>query len=77
MQNIPSKLEEILEKLPAYSNINLLTLSDGIIKDQPETKRNAESLFRKLNGLYNNINSKAILFKSSTYANPDTLALCS
>ncbi len=77
MQNVPSKLEEILEKLTTYSNINLLTLSDGIIEDQRETQNNAESLFRKLNGLYNNINSKAILFKSSTYANPDTLALCS
>jgi uncharacterized protein with von Willebrand factor type A (vWA) domain len=54
MQNVPSKLEEILEKLTTYSNINLLTLSDGIIEDQRETKNNAESLFRKLNGLYNN-----------------------
>ena len=77
MQNVPSKLETILNKLPKYLNINILTLSDGEIEDQTETKNNAESLYKKLNGQYNNINSKAILFMSDADANPDTLALCS
>ncbi len=77
MQNVPFQLELVLNKLPTYSNINILALSDGVISDQPQTKKNAELLFKKLNGCYNNINSKAILFMSDTYANPDTLALCS
>ncbi len=77
MQEVLSKLEKILKKLPPNSNINILALSDGGIGDQTETKNNAESLFKKLNGCYNNINSKAILFMSSSNANPDTFALCS
>ena len=77
MQNVPLKLKEILKKIPNYSNINLLTLSDGIIGDQNETENNAEKLHKELNGSYNNINSKAISFMSSFGANPDTKALCS
>ena len=77
MQNIPSKLETILNNLPTYSSINILALSNGEIEDQTETKINTESLIKKLNGHYNNINSKAILFMSKTDVTPDTLALCS
>ena len=77
MQNVPLKLEEILKEIPNYYNINLLTLSDGIIGDQNETENNAEKLYKELNGSYNNINSKAIRFMSDPEANPDTLALCS
>ena len=77
MQNIPSKLETILNNLPTYSSINILALSNGEIEDQTETKNNTESLIKKLNGHYNNINSKAILFMSKTDVTPDTLALCS
>ena len=62
MQKVPLTLEKVLEKIPTYSNINILTLSDGEIEDQNETKNNAESLFLRLNGRYNNINSKSILF---------------
>ena len=77
MQNVPLKLKEILDEIPKYSNINLLTLSDGEIEDQNETKNNVEELYKELNGSYNNINSKAIRFMSDPEANPDTLALCS
>ena len=77
MQNVPLILKEILDEIPKYSNINLLTLSDGVIEDQNETKNNAEELYKELNGSYNNINSKAIRFMSDPEANPDTLALCS
>ena len=47
MQDVPSTLEKILNKLPTYSNINILTLSDGVIIDQNKTKKNAESLYQK------------------------------
>ena len=77
MQKVPLTLEKVLEKIPTYSNINILTLSDGEIEDQNETKNNAESLFLRLNGRYNNINSKSILFMSNNDSEPDTLALCS
>ena len=77
MQNVPLKLKEILDEIPKYSNINLLTLSDGEIGDQNETENNAEKLYKELNGSYNNINSKAIRFMSDPEANPDTKALCS
>ena len=74
MQNIPSILEKILNKLPTDSNINILTLSNGEIEDHTQTLNNVESLYKKLNGNYNNINSKVILFNSNK---ADTLALCS
>ena len=77
MQNVPLILKEILDEIPKYSNINLLTLSDGVIEDQNETKNNVEELYKELNGSYNNINSKAIRFMSDPEANPDTLALFS
>ena len=72
MQNVPSTLEKILNKLPKYSNINILTLSDGVIIDQNKTKNNVESLYTQLNGSYYNINSKTILFMSHYYVTPDT-----
>ncbi len=77
MQKVPLTLEKVLEKIPTYSNINILTLSDGEIEDQNETENNAESLFLRLNGRYNNINSKSILFMSNDDSEPDTRALCS
>ena len=77
MQKVPLTLEKVLEKIPTYSNINILTLSDGEIEDQNETENNAESLFLRLNGRYNNINSKSIYFMSNDDSEPDTLALCS
>ena len=77
MSEIPNQLENILNKYNSDKSICLLTLSDGEIADQDETQNNAASLVKKLNGRFSNLNSQAIRFMSSNYAEPDTRALCS
>ena len=77
MSEIPIQLEKILNNFNSKKSICLLTLSDGEIDDQDETQNNAASLVKKLNGRFSNINSQAIRFMSSDYAEPDTRALCS
>jgi hypothetical protein len=77
MSEIPYQLENILNKYNSDKSICLLTLSDGIIGDQDETQENAANLVKKLNGRFTNLNSQAIRFMSSDYAQPDTRALCS
>ena len=77
MSEIPNKLENILNKYNSDKSICLLTLSDGEIHDQDKTQNNAANLVKKLNGRFTNLNSQAIRFMSSDYAQPDTRALCS
>ena len=77
MSEIPNQLENILNKYNSDKSICLLTLSDGVIHDQDETQKNAANLVKKLNGRFTNLNSQAIRFMSSDYAQPDTRALCS
>ena len=77
MGEIPIKLEQLLKKFNSNQSICLLTLSDGIIADQDETKKNAANLLKNLNGRFSNFNSQAIRFISGEYAEPDTRALCS
>ena len=77
MSEIPVQLEKILNKCNSNQSICLLTLSDGVIADQDETQNNAANLVKRLNGRFSNLNSQAIRFMSSNYAQPDTRALCS
>ena len=77
MGEIPIELENSLNKFDSNKIICLLTLSDGMISDQQKTQDNAENLMKKLNRRFTNFNSQAIRFLSSSYAEPDTRALCS
>jgi len=77
MSKIPIELENILNNFNSDKSICLLTLSDGEIGDQDETQKNAANLANKINGRFSKLNSQAIRFMSSNYAQPDTRALCS
>ena len=54
----------------------ILTLSDGELHDQKETSKNASDYHNEIKGKFT-INSQAIRFFSSSYADPDTLGLAS
>ena len=74
MQGVFQELEKII------SNQNLsyriLTLSDGELHDSLETSNKASEFYNKIKGKYS-INSQAVRFFSSNYADPDTLGLAS
>ena len=74
MQNVFSELEKIITN--PNSAYRILTLSDGDLHDSPQTSEKASEFYNKIKGKYS-INSQAIRFFSSTYANPDTLGLAS
>ncbi|KAJ3130780.1 hypothetical protein HK100_007498 [Physocladia obscura] len=57
--------------------IRLLTVSDGEVYDVKQALQAAENLEKWSHDLRLSINSQAIRFLSSDYANPDTRALCS
>ena len=67
-----------LEKVLTNENLSyrILTLSDGDLFDSHETSNAASEFYNKIKGKYR-INSQAIRFFSSSYANPDTLGLAS
>ena len=67
-----------LEKVIKNENVSyrILTLSDGDLFDSLETSNCASEFYNKIKGKYR-INSQAIRFFSSNYANPDTLGLAS
>ena len=67
-----------LEKVIKNENVSyrILTLSDGDLFDSTETSNCASEFYNKIKGKYR-INSQAIRFFSSNYANPDTLGLAS
>jgi hypothetical protein len=67
-----------LEKILINDNIayRILTLSDGDLHDSHETSNAASEFYNKIKGKFR-INSQAIRFFSSSYANPDTLGLAS
>ena len=69
---------EELEKIITNPNLSyrILTLSDGELHDSQQTSNKASEFYNKIKGKYN-INSQAIRFFSSNYANPDTLGLAS
>ena len=67
-----------LEKIIVNQNLSyrILTLSDGELHDSRETSNKASEYYNKIKGKYS-INSQAIRFFSSSYADPDTLGLAS
>ena len=74
MQGVFAELEKIITN-PNLS-YRILTLSDGELHDSQQTSNKASEFYNKIKGKYN-INSQAIRFFSSNYANPDTLGLAS
>lgn len=67
---------QVFQSLDSAKPVRVLTISDGEIQDQPETKSSADNLAAYLESSGFFINSKAVrLFTSS--AQPDTTALCS
>ena len=67
-----------LEKVLTRDNLSyrILTLSDGDLFDSHETSNAASEFYNKIKGKFR-INSQAIRFFSSSWANPDTLGLAS
>ena len=74
MEGIFKELEKVLTK--ENSSYRILTLSDGILADSRQTSISASEFYNKIKGKFR-INSQAIRFFSSDYANPDTLGLAS
>ena len=74
MHGVFDELEKILVKQD--SAYRILTLSDGDLHDSRETSNKASDFYNKIKGKFK-INSQAIRFFSSSYANPDTLGLAS
>ena len=73
-----SGIFEELKKILINNNLSyrILTLSDGDLFDSQLTSQNASKFYNEINGKFK-INSQAIRFFSSNYANPDTLGLSS
>ena len=74
MQGVFNELEKIIVN-PNLS-YRILTLSDGDLHDSQPTSNKASEFYNKIKGKYN-INSQAVRFFSSNYANPDTMGLAS
>ncbi len=74
MHGVFEKLDKIITN--QNSSYRILTLSDGELHDSRETSNTASEYYNKIKGKYN-INSQAIRFFSSSYADPDTLGLAS
>ena len=74
MHEVFQELDKIL--VNEKSAYRILTLSDGDLHDSRETSNKASEFYNKIKGKYK-INSQAIRFFSSSYANPDTLGLAS
>ena len=74
MKGVFKELEKVLTNENTYYRI--LTLSDGDLFDSHETSNAASEFYNKIKGKFR-INSQAIRFFSSSYANPDTLGLAS
>ena len=74
MSGIFKELEKVLTK--ENKSYRILTLSDGILGDSRQTSNCASEFYNKIKGKFR-INSQAIRFFSSRYANPDTLGLAS
>ena len=74
MAGVFEKLEKII--VDKNSSYRILTLSDGDLHDSKQTSISSYLFYNKIKGQYN-INSQAIRFFSSEYADPDTLGLSS
>ena len=74
MAGIFKELENVLTK--ENVSYRILTLSDGELGDSRETSNSASEFYNKIKGKFR-INSQAIRFFSSRYANPDTMGLSS
>ena len=74
MKDVFKELEKILTK--ENLSYRILTLSDGDLFDSHETSNAASEFYNKIKGKFR-INSQAIRFFSSDWANPDTLGLAS
>ena len=70
------KLEEILDKLEDGISIRILVFSDGELHDQDKTMQLSSKIAEKFKGKFR-INSQAIRYYTSTYAEPDTRGLSS
>ena len=77
MKPAVDQLKSILKEVTAEGNgVRIITISDGQIFDQPQTKIAADDLCSEFKNSIR-INSQAIQIFSSSYANPDSIALCS
>ena len=74
MHGVFDELQKIL--INKDSSYRILTLSDGDLHDSKQTSNVASEFYNQIKGKFN-INSQAIRFFSSSYANPDTLGLAS
>ena len=74
MKGVFKELEKVIKNDKV--SYRILTLSDGDLFDSRETSQCASEFYEKIKGKYR-INSQAIRFFSSSYANPDTLGLAS
>ena len=74
MKGVFKELEKVIKNDKV--SYRILTLSDGDLFDSKETSQCASEFYEKIKGKYR-INSQAIRFFSSSYANPDTLGLAS
>jgi hypothetical protein len=80
MVPVMCKLEHLLDSFEnsdnAVSGVRILTVSDGAVFDQIQTKERADALTSKYKDTFK-FNSQAVQIFSSNYASPDTTALCS
>ena len=74
MEGVFNELEKII--INPNLSYRILTLSDGDLHDSQPTSNKASEFYNKIKGKYS-INSQAVRFFSSNYANPDTLGLAS
>ncbi|ORY32426.1 hypothetical protein BCR33DRAFT_771424 [Rhizoclosmatium globosum] len=77
IHNLAAVLLELASRSEKPQAIRLLTVSDGAISDTDQALKAAENLSKWASEYSLRINSQAIRFISSKYANPDTRALCS
>ena len=74
MAGVFDELEKIM--IDPNSSYRIITFSDGDLFDNKDTSNKASNFYTKVNGKFN-INSQAIRFFSSSFANPDTMGLAS
>ena len=79
MMGVIEKLKEIIYKCKENDFINILFLSDGLVRDEKETKNQIDSFLIELQSKnYKYINTKGIRFISGNMNDkPDTKILCS
>lgn len=74
MEGVFNELQKII--IDPTLSYRILSLSDGDLHDSEKTSKRASEFYESIKGKFN-INSQAIRFFSSSYANPDTMGLAS